>query len=58
MTCTRSDALGNLAVLVAAAAVFGTGRGWPDSLVAALLASLALWGLGQIFLPAADVALD
>jgi Co/Zn/Cd efflux system component len=42
--CTRNDAIGNLAVLVAAAGVFGTGRGWPDLIVAAIMASLALQG--------------
>jgi Co/Zn/Cd efflux system component len=42
--CTRNDVLGNLAVLVAAAGVFGTGTGWPDVLVAAIMASLALQG--------------
>ena len=51
--CTRNDALGNLAVLLAAAGVFGTGRGWPDGLVAAFMASLALWGSWQIVLSAA-----
>jgi Co/Zn/Cd efflux system component len=40
--CTRNDAIGNLAVLAAAAGVFGTGRGWPDLLVAAVMATLAL----------------
>jgi Co/Zn/Cd efflux system component len=33
--CTRNDVLGNLAVLLAALGVFGTGTGWPDVLVAA-----------------------
>ena len=28
--CSRNDAIGNLAVLLAAAGVFGTGTGWPD----------------------------
>ena len=28
--CTRNDVLGNLAVLLAALGVFGTGTGWPD----------------------------
>jgi Co/Zn/Cd efflux system component len=42
--CTRNDVLGNLAVLVAAAGVFGTGTGWPDVIVAATMASLALQG--------------
>lgn len=40
--CTRNDALGNLAVLAAAAGVFGTGRAWPDLVVATLMATLAL----------------
>ena len=42
--CTRNDVLGNLAVLVAAAGVFGTGTGWPDVIVAAIMACLALQG--------------
>lgn len=50
--CTRNDALGNLAVLFASAGVSGTGRGWPDGLVAAGMASLALWGAAQIILNA------
>jgi hypothetical protein len=36
--------LGNLAVLLAAVGVFGTGTGWPDVVVAAIMASLALQG--------------
>lgn len=40
--CSRNDAIGNVAVLLAAAGVFGSGSGWPDWAVAALLASLAL----------------
>ncbi|HEY4165082.1 MAG TPA: cation transporter [Dongiaceae bacterium] len=42
--CTRNDVLGNLAVLLAAAGVFGTGSGWPDIAVAAIMAALALQG--------------
>jgi Co/Zn/Cd efflux system component len=42
--CTRNDVLGNLAVLAAAAGVFGTGTGWPDIAVAAVMATLALQG--------------
>lgn len=40
--CSRNDAVGNIAVLVAAAGVFGTGSGWPDFLVALIMAGLAL----------------
>jgi Co/Zn/Cd efflux system component len=42
--CTRNDVLGNLAVLLAALGVFGTGTGWPDIIVAAIMAGLALQG--------------
>ena len=42
--CTRNDVLGNLAVLLAALGVFGTGTGWPDIAVAAIMAGLALHG--------------
>ena len=42
--CTRNDVFGNLAVLLAAAGVFGTGTGWPDIIVATIMASLALQG--------------
>lgn len=40
--CTRNDAIGNVAVLLAAAGVFGTGTRWPDLAVAAVMAALAL----------------
>lgn len=40
--CSRNDALGNIAVMVAAAGVFGTGSGWPDFVVALIMAGLAL----------------
>lgn len=42
--CSRNDVLGNLAVLLAALGVFGTGTGWPDLVVAAVMAALALQG--------------
>jgi len=40
--CTRNDVVANLAVLVAAAGVLGTGTVWPDVAVAAILAGLGL----------------
>lgn len=40
--CSRNDAIGNIAVMLAALGVFGTGRAWPDLIVASLMASLAL----------------
>jgi Co/Zn/Cd efflux system component len=46
--CTRNDVLGNLAVLLAALGVFGTGTGWPDVVVAAIMATLALQGAATV----------
>jgi Co/Zn/Cd efflux system component len=46
--CTRNDVLGNLAVLAAAAGVFGTGTLWPDVVVATLMAGLATHSAAQI----------
>ena len=46
--CTRNDAIGNLAVLVAAAGVFGSGTGWPDYIVAAVMSGLALVSAVQV----------
>jgi Co/Zn/Cd efflux system component len=40
--CTRNDAIGNLAVLLAALGVLGTGTRWPDLAVAAVMGGLAL----------------
>lgn len=42
--CARNDVLGNLAVLIAAAGVFGASTGWPDVVVAAIMAILSLQG--------------
>lgn len=42
--CSRNDAISNIAVMVAAAGVFGTGSGWPDYVVAAIMATLAFGG--------------
>ncbi|KHO65570.1 cation transporter [Pseudomonas flexibilis] len=50
--CSRNDALGNLAVLMAALGVFGTGSAWPDLLVAGIMASLATSAATQILLQA------
>jgi Co/Zn/Cd efflux system component len=46
--CSRNDAIGNAAVLLAAMGVFGTGTGWPDVIVAAIMGGLGLWGGWQI----------
>jgi len=42
--CSRNDALGNIAVMLAALGVFGTGGAWPDLLVAGAMGVLALTG--------------
>lgn len=42
--CSRNDALGNVAVMLAALGVFGTGSAWPDLVVASAMAVLALTG--------------
>ncbi len=47
--CSRNDAIGNFAVMAAALGVFGTGQGWPDLVVAAIMAALAIWGGLDVF---------
>lgn len=42
--CSRNDALGNVAVMLAALSVFGTGNAWPDLLVGGVMGVLALNG--------------
>ena len=46
--CSRNDAIGNIAVVLAALGVFGTGAAWPDLLVAAGMAALALSGAWSV----------
>lgn len=46
--CSRNDVIGNFAVLLAALGVFGTGTGWPDVIVAGLMASLGIQGAVQV----------
>lgn len=46
--CSRNDAIGNAAVVLAAAGVFGTGTAWPDLIVAAVMAGLGITGGIQI----------
>lgn len=40
--CSRNDAIGNVAVMVAALGVFGTSSAWPDLAVAAIMGTLAI----------------
>ena len=42
--CSRNDAIGNMAVMLAAVAVLATGAAWPDLLVALGMAALAIAG--------------
>ena len=46
--CSRNDAIGNIAVMLAAAAVWLTGTAWPDLVVAILMAGLFFWSSLQI----------
>ena len=46
--CSRNDAIGNLAVILAASGVWATGTAWPDLVVAGIMASLFLWSSAQI----------
>lgn len=46
--CSRNDALGNIAVAIAALGVAGTREAWPDLIVAAGMATLALTGARSI----------
>jgi Co/Zn/Cd efflux system component len=55
--CTRNDVIANLAVLVAAAGVLGTGTVWPDVAVAAILAGLGL-SAGRIVIRQARAELN
>ncbi|MVB00158.1 cation transporter [Nitratireductor sp. CAU 1489] len=46
--CSRNDAIGNVAVMAAALGVWGTTSGWPDVIVAGLMAGLFLSSSFQI----------
>ncbi len=46
--CSRNDAIGNVAVMIAALGVFGSGSAWPDLLVAAIMAILGLSAAVQV----------
>lgn len=46
--CSRNDAIGNIAVMIAAAGVFASSTIWPDIIVAAILGWLAVTGAWRI----------
>ncbi len=50
--CSRNDAIGNVAVMIAALGVWGTSTGWPDLIVAGVMAGLFLSSSMQIILQA------
>jgi Co/Zn/Cd efflux system component len=57
--CSRNDAISNVAVMLAALGVFGTGTNWPDLMVAAVMAGLALSSAWSVIRHArADLAVD
>ncbi|MGB0552651.1 MAG: hypothetical protein ACPGQV_08755 [Alphaproteobacteria bacterium] len=47
--CSRNDAIGNVAVLLAGSAVSWFGSRWPDTTVAFIMAGLALTAAWQLF---------
>jgi Co/Zn/Cd efflux system component len=51
--CSRNDAIGNVMVMLAATGVWASGTGWPDLIVASIMASLFLWGAITIIRQAA-----
>lgn len=46
--CSRNDAIGNMAVMIAAFGVWGTATAWPDLIVAAIMAGIFLTSSVQI----------
>ncbi len=55
--CSRNDAISNIAVMVAAAGVFGTGSAWPDLIVAGIMGTLAITaGISVVRHARSDVA--
>ena len=46
--CSRNDAIGNVGVMIAALAVWGFSSGWPDLIVAIIMAGLFLSSAWQV----------
>lgn len=47
--CSRNDAIGNVAVMIAALSIWGTATAWPDLIVATIMAGLFVSSAVQIF---------
>lgn len=47
--CSRNDAIGNIAVIIAALGVWKSQSAWPDLIVATIMAGLFSWSAIQIF---------
>ncbi|WP_422032014.1 cation transporter [Roseovarius sp.] len=56
--CSRNDAIGNVAVMLAALGVWGTTTGWPDLIVAGIMAGLFLTSSVQIIRQALEERRD
>lgn len=56
--CSRNDAIGNIAVMLAALGVWSTSTGWPDLAVATIMASLFLSSSFQIIRQALEEKSD
>lgn len=52
--CTRNDMIGNVAVILAALGVFGTGTRWPDIVVGGIMGILALRAAKTVMAQAKD----
>lgn len=52
--CSRNDAIVNLAIILAALGVLGSGTRWPDLLVAAVVSGLALASARTVIRQARD----
>ncbi|NBX02594.1 MAG: cation transporter [Alphaproteobacteria bacterium] len=50
--CSRNDAIGNIAVMIAATGVFASNTIWPDIIVAAILGWLSVTGAWRIIIAA------
>ncbi len=46
--CSRNDAIGNVAVILAASGVWAMETAWPDLIVAAVMAGLFFWSAVQV----------